>query len=246
MGSITELITGQDRRASFVGRYTHEKSDLFDLSSDFPPLQRRNFSDWLRDISYHGDAEVFEFGGGVDQIAARQILRTFPGVSRYTGYEVRAIGNEAAAELANLPQFTSIQGGLAEFNPSSTGSFDIAFAHLVAEHLPHPFLLVRKLHQVVRPGGVVFVDGIHLYKERAVELEALWRERGYNFKFRYGLTDSDMVKSGISRVGVALQKTTNSLLIPILTSERLRNFSGKLNPNHVYQIPDRRLLRIGA
>ena len=245
MGTIAELIRDQERDAVRIAHYTRETSGLGELCFAFPSFEGKDFVQWLQAYGKTNNAHVLEFGGGVKQVAAIQTLRLVSGIKRYVGYEINEITPSAKEDLASFPQYSSVQGGLSDFDASLTGdNFSVAFAHNVAEHLPHPFLLVRKLHGLLKNGGVLFVNGIYVHEEVAEDLFKQWKGREYEFEYTFGLVDRDEEKSGIVRVNIALQKTSDTLLIPIPTGTLISDYAGNLRSNLVYEQPLRKSEKI--
>lgn len=248
MGAISELIRDQERDAATITWYTKESSGLGELCNAFPPLGEKDLVQWLYEFGKSGNARILEFGGGAKQVAALQVLRIVSRIERYVGYEINELSIAAKYDLSSFPQYENIRGGLGDFDAllNAEGGFDIAFAHNVVEHLPHPFLLLRKMHGKLRNGGVLFVNGIYVYQDVAQDLFAEWKNGGYEFQHSLGLVDTGEQRSGIVRVNIALKKTTNKLLTPIPTSELLRDYLGGIRPTVVYsapRFPDRAIMQ---
>lgn len=239
MGNIKELIQDQERDARIITEYTREMCGLGELCFAFPSLEEKDLLRWFEEFAQRGDARVLEFGGGVKQIAALATLWLVDGIEKYVGYEIKELSSSAKEQLADFPQYQNVQGGLSDFNNALVdgGNFDVAFAHSVAEHLPHPFLLVRKLHGGLKEGGVLFINGIYIHRNVADDLFNQWKDRGYKFKTSFGLVDQDEERSGIARVNIALKKTSDVLLIPIPTSQLLTDYDGNARVTLVYESP---------
>ncbi len=239
MGSIAELIRDQERDAVGITHYTRETSGLGELCFAFPSLEEKDFVQWLETFGKTNNARVLEFGGGVKQVAANLAINLVSGIERYVGYEIKELSPMAKEELSEYPQYVNVQGGLSEFDNSLVdgGNFDVAFAHNVAEHLPHPFLLIRKLHAALRDGGVLFINGVYMHDDVAEGLFDQWEGKDYQFQHTYGLVDKDEEKSDIVRVNIALRKTSHTLLIPIPTSQLLTDSSGNARMTLVYELP---------
>lgn len=73
---------------------------------------------------------------------------------RYTGID----GSPDAVARAREKGRNVIEGDLARPLPFADGSFDSALVKDVLEHVPDPVALVREVHRVLRPGGLVFAS----------------------------------------------------------------------------------------
>ena len=61
--------------------FTQENSPLTKINEDFSPIGDKSFSQWLDFFSQNSNGygfSVLEIGGGVNQVAASQILERFP------------------------------------------------------------------------------------------------------------------------------------------------------------------------
>lgn len=237
--AVRELVKDQDIDAALITSYTRETSGIGELCHAFPSFGEKDFFQWLQTFGERGNARILEFGGGVKQQATITTLVAIPGVESFVGYEIKPINPDARQILVGFPQYTNIQGGLSQFDASLVGgnTFDIAFAHNVAEHLPHPFLLLRKLHACLQNGGLVFVNGINLYRDVAEGLFQYWEEADYQFEYKYDVIDRDMKQSNIVRTNVVVQKSSEDIFTPIPTNELLVDYAGVLYPTVIYELP---------
>lgn len=119
----------------------------------------------LREMALRGDERIVDFGCGLGQFT-RAMARAVPR-GRVVGIErdeVQLAGARARAEADG-------EGALADFRQGNVlelelgedeGSFDLAHARFVLEHVPDPLRVVRSMVRTVRPGGrVVLADDDH-------------------------------------------------------------------------------------
>src|SRR5581483_7571903 len=218
MNNVAERIKTFDNLAREQAKYQRERSTLSDVSKSFPTFQGRDFSGWLAQITQYNNAAIFEFGGGQKQVAAREIIAYFPKVERYVAYEAKALDPNASDILTDT-RFQYIQGGIADFDTKKTGenTFDIAFAHDVATHLPHPFGLLENLHAITKYDGLVFMDGILIDARIANYVIGHWSNLGYTVAHTIRDTYSDLSRRGIVKLDLVLQKTKEKLVTPDVT-----------------------------
>lgn len=230
-GNISKLIQRQDLEALGM-LYTRERSSLAELNGDFPSFQGRNFQQWLEVLDAYG-LRILEVGGGKDQIAAREILSKLKGVRAYVGYDIKPINPTAEEELEQYGVFEFIKGGMTDFDRKTpVGDFNIVFAHNVAEHLAHPFLLLQEMHDRITRGGILCINGIQVYSEVGRDLVDTWEKEGYQFSYSTARAD---VKSGIDRLSVTIKRTAKRLIIPPAVGERMVTFSGRVLPTIMYK-----------
>jgi SAM-dependent methyltransferase len=131
-----------------------------------------------------GVHSLVDIGCGLAQLT-RDLARALPSGARVVGVEREPIQLAAAARLAeaaNEAHLVELRQGVAEALPLTAeerGSFDLAHARFVLEHVPNPLAVVREMVTAVRPGGrVVLVDDDHdtlrLWPECA-RFERAWR-----------------------------------------------------------------------
>lgn len=128
----------------------------------------------LREMNLRGDERIVDFGSGLGQFT-RAMARVVPR-GRVIGLERNAAQLEGARRLADddgeshLAEFRPgdvLNGGLAE---EEWGTFDLAHARFVLEHVADPLGVVRNMVRSVRPGGrIVVADDDH-------DLIRLWPE----------------------------------------------------------------------
>jgi SAM-dependent methyltransferase len=121
----------------------------------------------LRELALAPGERVVEFGCGLGQFARA--------MARAVGPEGRVVGIERSVEqIARARELARADGepGLVEmregdvlappFAPAEWGTFDVAHARFLLEHVPDPLAVVRQMARTVRPGGrVVLEDDDH-------------------------------------------------------------------------------------
>ena len=121
--------------------------------------------DCLRELALRGDERIVDFGSGLGQFS-RTMARAVPH-GQVVGIERDPAQLAAAARLAAQHG----EQGLVEFRSgdvlrphlgADAGSFDLAHARFVLEHVADPLTVVRAMVDAVRPGGrIVLADDDH-------------------------------------------------------------------------------------
>lgn len=119
----------------------------------------------LRELMLRGDERIIDFGSGLGQFS-RTMARAVP--------HGHVVGIERDPEqLAGARRLAEQHGetGQVEFRSGDVlrpelgddaGSFDLAHARFVLEHVPDPLVVVRAMVHAVRPGGrIVLADDDH-------------------------------------------------------------------------------------
>lgn len=242
MPSIQEIIRIHDQRVETHVRYPVEYSSVDTISADFLPFEGKSFLSWLKSLSARKEFSVFEFGGGAAQVAAIEILKTYVGVRQYVGYEIRPLDPEAKTELSTFPNYQYVNGGLAGFDDKvaelNDSPFDLAFAHHVANTLVHPFLAAAKLYEILKSGGLLFMDRIGISQWVGEETIVAWKRKGYRFAADFKLKPwSSHLKSGLGELNIVFQKTKRQLWIPEATNQHLTDYQGNPLITLVYENP---------
>jgi ubiquinone/menaquinone biosynthesis C-methylase UbiE len=136
----------------------------------------------LEAIAPRGGERVLDLGAGLGQLS-RDLGRAVGRAGRVVGVErsveqlaaARRLAWEAGeADLVDLRLGDASDPPLA---PQEWGSFDLAHARFLLEHVPDPLAVVRAMIRAVRPGGRVVLEDDHdlLRLSPALpEVEALW------------------------------------------------------------------------
>lgn len=194
-----------------------EKSSLTELDRDFPVISGKRFIDHLNVFSERGNARLLEIGGGKYQVAAREILDCFPGVSLYTGLETLALANDVAVKLQMSNKFMPVNGGISRLRQYfSTEKYGIIFAHRVLPFIPNPWQLIEEAYSFLSEGGLFFCDAVPVYKDvlRAITKEL--KSQGVNFESQYpDCRDSRLVRPDIVLAAIAVQRTKPSIVVPV-------------------------------
>ena len=112
------------------------------------------YFDWHAEPGYVGDVtrhvatarKVLDVGAGTGWLAKH--------VADYTGVD----GSPDAVDEAQRAGRNVILADLREGLPFADASFDGVIAKDVLEHVPDPAAVVREIHRVLQPGGVVFAS----------------------------------------------------------------------------------------
>lgn len=120
----------------------------------------------LRELNLRGDESILDFGSGLGQFT-RAMARTVPR-GRVVGIErdeQQLAGAKRIAVDENERDLVEFRGGdvmSLDLPQSEWGTFDVAHARFVLEHVPDPLRVVRNMVRAVRPGGrVVLADDDH-------------------------------------------------------------------------------------
>jgi len=118
----------------------------------------------LREMDLHGDERIIDFGSGLGQFT-RAMARAVPR-GRVLGIErdekqLAEAQRLAAGDDAN---FEFRRGDVLDLELAADewGSFDVAHARFILEHVPDPLRVVKTMLQAVKPGGrIVLADDDH-------------------------------------------------------------------------------------
>ena len=117
----------------------------------------------LREMSLRGDERVIDFGSGLGQFS-RAMARAVPrgkvvGIER--SGEQLALAKRLAAEDGETALVEFRQGDVLDVDVE-WGTYDVAHARFVLEHVPDPLRVVKTMVRAVRPGGrVILADDDH-------------------------------------------------------------------------------------
>lgn len=196
MGGEDSRGAAARRRRAVAGRRSAAYSGAVDryLHGTAPPEQDRLSllnallnEHCLRFLRIRAGERVLDVGSGLGQLA-RAIARAG---ARVVGVERDKQQLEAARRLAaaageeGLVEFRRGDAAAPPLLPGEAGTFDVAHARYVLEHVRDPGAVVRAMARAVRPGGrVVLFDDDHDVMRvwpRVPEFDAWWNayQRGY-------------------------------------------------------------------
>lgn len=116
----------------------------------------------LRELNLQPGEKVLDLGSGLGQFS-RLIARTVGSKGQVVGIErdrdqilqaKRLADSSAESELVEFRKGDALKLPLSE---SEWGTFDVAHARFLLEHVPRPALVIEQMVRSVRPGGRVFV-----------------------------------------------------------------------------------------
>jgi ubiquinone/menaquinone biosynthesis C-methylase UbiE len=154
-------MEGESRESSYIhGTAPDEQQRLAALNALINEAS-------LREIGPPGGANILDVGSGLGQFT-RALARAAGGTGRVVGVE----GNPLQLEEARRRARQEGEDRLVEFRPGDAralplrqdewGTFDLAHARFLLEHVPDPLAVVRGMVRAVRPGGrVVLADDDH-------------------------------------------------------------------------------------
>jgi SAM-dependent methyltransferase len=119
----------------------------------------------LQELALREGDRVLDLGAGLCQLArgmARATRRPVVGVERSAEQIAEALRQARADGEAELLDLRQGDAAALPLSPAELGSFDVAHARFLLEHLRDPLSAVRQMVAAVRPGGrVVLVDDDH-------------------------------------------------------------------------------------
>lgn len=121
----------------------------------------------LRQIDFRGVRTLLDVGAGLGQLT-RAFARRLGAGARVVGIE-RDARQRAEAERqaeqageSGLVEFRAGDATSLPLTPDERGSFDLAHARFLLEHVPEPLKVVREMVSAVRAGGrIVLIDDDH-------------------------------------------------------------------------------------
>lgn len=235
------------RRETFIAQesnlprtvFSVEKSTLPDINANFPKLEGRRFTDWLDCLGIRGNVRILEVGGGINQEAAREILERYPTVT-YTAIEPRPLSAETAQILTQYPNYEHQPTGISSLvnNPTKRRSYNLVFAHYVAEHLPDPVALVEETSKLLTPNGLLFYNRLPFYDEEFEGfVKATQKQQGTHIAYKKPLSEGSLLKAGIVRGDIAIQIGEAPLSYTYRIGSEITDYSGKTLPTREIFFP---------
>jgi SAM-dependent methyltransferase len=129
----------------------------------------------LREMSLGGGESVIDIGSGLGQLS-RAIAKevgprgTVIGIERSSDQLVAARRLALEAGEESLVEFRLGEAGQLPLQNSEWGSFDVAHARYLLEHVSDPIAVVREMVRSVRPGGRIILE------DDAHDTHRLWPE----------------------------------------------------------------------
>lgn len=213
--------------------FTQEQSSLSEINSHFSPFQGSDFLSWLNWLSSQKErVEVLELGGGIKLVAASELLESFRNLY-LTEIEKRNVEWPVREKLQRDNRLFLYQTGFSEtFNKLTEKRFDVIFIHNVLLHLLNPFFILEKCFGLLVEGGLLFVNGILIYREVWVKIVRYLQEKNYQFSFNEEELRADLRKKGLISVSLTIKKSKQdeNLVLPIKSGDFLTDFFGNLLP----------------
>jgi ubiquinone/menaquinone biosynthesis C-methylase UbiE len=134
----------------------------------------------MRALELRGGEKVLDVGAGLGQLARAMARAVAPsgrvvGVERSAEQLAEAARQARAADEDGLVDFRRGDARALPLGPAERGSFDVAHARFLLEHVPEPEAVVAEMVAAVRPGGrVVLSDDDHDVLRLHPEPPGLW------------------------------------------------------------------------
>jgi SAM-dependent methyltransferase len=209
--------------------FTQERSSLSDLNNDFAEIDNKNFLSYLRDLSDNKEKLlVLEIGGGVEQVAARELLNFFPNLY-LTGIEMRQLDHDAESSLQRTGRFTLLSKGFSQAQDDlRERRFDVIYLHNVLQHLPNPFFIIEQCYRLLDDQGILFVNGILIYEDEWRKIAEFLNWKGCKFFHKKVSVARPLLKKGISSVSLSLSKNAehDDLNLPLEEGDLLSDYEG--------------------
>lgn len=189
--------------------FTFENSSLAMIDRGFAELDGKSFIQHLADLSKRGNARILEIGGGIHQTAALEILTRFPGISRYVALEKRPISLDADSALHEFASYEHIQRGVSEMTALEQESFDVVFAHHVAEHLPNPFVFIEQAHGLLAEDGRFSCNMVPLYDSRLNQVLDVVKQQEPKMASRKLYPEKELIRQGIIFMDLTIGKSSD-------------------------------------
>jgi len=148
-----------------------ETSESFDYIHGTSPEEQHRLSllndilndSCLRELTLQPGEKVLDFGSGLGQFT-RLMARTVGSTGHVVGIErdqnqiSYAMALADRADESSLVEFRKGDVTGLPLSDAELGTFDVAHARFLLEHVPHPASVIAEMARSVRPGGRVFVS----------------------------------------------------------------------------------------
>jgi 2-polyprenyl-3-methyl-5-hydroxy-6-metoxy-1,4-benzoquinol methylase len=188
------------------------------------------------DLKVSNDYDVLDVGGGNGQVM--YYLDYNPVFYSLSILDISDSGLKFAKEKLG---YHTIKGDVTKRFPITEESFDVAYCLEVLEHLDMPNKTLCEIHDVLKPGGLLFVsvpnfkpDGIHhkkrwLYAELCDDLkkcgfDILWFRNIPRFTLSY--------KQIINKPATTIEKAIMIIGHTLFPTKKIRNFLAEKMPDH--------------
>lgn len=138
----------------------------------------------LRELGLRGGEKILEMGSGLGQFAQEMARAASPGgtvigIERSRAQMSEVLRRSRREGFTGRVEFRRGDAVAPPLRPREWGTFDVAHARFLLEHVPAPGDIVRRMVRAVRPGGRVVLedddhDTLRLHPEPA-GFAALWR-----------------------------------------------------------------------
>ena len=115
----------------------------------------------LRELSLRGGERIVDFGCGLAQLSrgmARAAGARLLGIERSAEQLAEAARQAAVAHEEHLLELRQGDATEPPLRPEEWGTFDLAHARFVLEHVQDPLAVVKQMVRAVRPGGRIVVQ----------------------------------------------------------------------------------------
>lgn len=162
------------------------KHDVARVWYKFYPIDPQN-NFWLQiEKEIKGSFKVLEIGAG----SGMGDQQSFP----LKGMVDKYIGIDLDPRVMDNPNLDEAYIADASNLPFENDSFDMVFNTMVAEHLKDPLLILKEIHRVLKPGGMLLFETVNkfYYPMIAASLTPHWIHNFYIKRFASGREAEDV------------------------------------------------------
>jgi hypothetical protein len=141
---------------------------------------------------------IQHFSSGSTLLDIGSSTNPFPNIASDAGYNVTVIDFIKPKNLNNSVSF--VKSTIERYNTSS--KFDIISAFAILEHTKYPFVSLKKMVDLCRPGGtiIIYLPEIGRYND----IYALWTSGWYNPPEHLNLLSRQCIIKSMSKLGCAI------------------------------------------